>query len=120
MASRVTSDGPGRDMRRPGAAELQSLRYAEDVRRLYRQLQRAICQSLLGLANALEAKDPYTRGHSERVGAWGRRLATALGLSPGDVDDGRAGGAAARHRQDRRSRRPCCASAARSTRRSGR
>ena len=39
MASRVTSDGPGRDMRRPGAAELQSLRYAEDVRRLYRQLQ---------------------------------------------------------------------------------
>jgi HD-GYP domain-containing protein (c-di-GMP phosphodiesterase class II) len=86
MASRVTSEGPGRDVRRPGAAELQSLRYAEDVRRLYRQLQRAICQSLLGLANALEAKDPYTRGHSERVGAWGRRLATALGLAPADVE----------------------------------
>ena len=86
MASRVASDGSGRELRRPGAAELQSLRYAEDIRRLYRQLQRAICQSLLGLANALEAKDPYTRGHSERVGAWGRRLATALGLTPGDVE----------------------------------
>ena len=35
---------------RVAAAELQSLRYAEDTRRLYRQLQRAICQSLLGLA----------------------------------------------------------------------
>jgi HD-GYP domain-containing protein (c-di-GMP phosphodiesterase class II) len=67
-------------------AELQSLRYAEDVRRLYHQLQRAICQSLLGLANALEAKDPYTRGHSERVGAWGRRLATALGLPADEID----------------------------------
>jgi HD-GYP domain-containing protein (c-di-GMP phosphodiesterase class II) len=67
-------------------AELQSLRYAEDIRRLYHQLQRAICQSVLGLANALEAKDPYTRGHSERVGAWGRRLATALGLPADEID----------------------------------
>ena len=68
------------------AAELQSLRYAEDVKRLYRQLRRSICQSLLGLANALEAKDPYTRGHSERVGAWGGRLATALRLPPAEVE----------------------------------
>ena len=71
---------------RIAAAELQSLRYAEDVRRLYHQLQRAICQSLLGLANALEAKDLYTRGHSERVGVWSRRLARALGLPPAEVD----------------------------------
>jgi HD-GYP domain-containing protein (c-di-GMP phosphodiesterase class II) len=62
------------------------LRYAEDVRRLYQQVQRAIYQSLLGLANALEAKDAYTRGHSERVGAWSRGVAAALGLPPGDVD----------------------------------
>jgi len=68
------------------AAELQSLRYAEDVRRLYHQLRRAICQSLLGLANALEAKDVYTRGHSERVGAWSRRLGEALGLPGAEVD----------------------------------
>jgi ribonuclease P protein subunit RPR2 len=71
---------------RIAAAELQSLRYAEDLRRLYHQLQRAICQSLLGLANALEAKDPCTRGHSERVGAWGRRLASALGLPAAEID----------------------------------
>jgi len=68
------------------AAELQSLRYAEDVRRLYHQLRRSICQSLLGLANALEAKDPYTRGHSERVGTWSRRLAMAMRLPPDDVE----------------------------------
>jgi HD-GYP domain-containing protein (c-di-GMP phosphodiesterase class II) len=66
--------------RRMAAAYQQSLRYAEDIRHLYQQLQRAISQSLIGLANALEAKDPYTRGHSERVGALGRRIALALGL----------------------------------------
>ena len=66
--------------RRLNAAYQQSLRYAEDVRTLYQQLQRGIYQSLLGLANALEAKDVYTRGHSERVGASSRRLALALGL----------------------------------------
>lgn len=91
MASRVERD-PAADYRRLHAAYQQSLRYAEDVRRLYRQMQRAICQSLLGLANALEAKDPYTRGHSERVAALSRRLASALGLSPAVVDTvGQAG-----------------------------
>ena len=71
---------------RLNAAYQQTLRYAEDVRELYVRLQRSIGQSLLGLATALEAKDPYTRGHSERVGAWSRRIAIALGLSPEDVE----------------------------------
>jgi putative nucleotidyltransferase with HDIG domain len=91
MASRVERD-PASDYRRLHAAYQQSLRYAEDVRRLYHQMQRAICQSLLGLANALEAKDPYTRGHSERVAALSRRVAQALGLAPATVETvGQAG-----------------------------
>jgi HD-GYP domain-containing protein (c-di-GMP phosphodiesterase class II) len=78
--------------RRLRAAYQQTLRYAEDVRRLYQQVQRSIYQSLLGLANALEAKDPYTRGHSERVGAASRRLALALGLPAHEVETvGQAG-----------------------------
>jgi HD-GYP domain-containing protein (c-di-GMP phosphodiesterase class II) len=72
--------------RRLEAAYQQSLRYAADLRRLYLQHQRAIQQSLLGLANALEAKDGYTRGHSERVSAGARRLAMALGLADGQAD----------------------------------
>jgi HD-GYP domain-containing protein (c-di-GMP phosphodiesterase class II) len=72
--------------RRLNAAYEQTLRYAEDVRDLYVQLQRSIGQSLLGLANAIEAKDPYTRGHSERVGAWSRRLAARMGMAPADVE----------------------------------
>jgi len=72
--------------RRVNAAYEQSLRYAEDVRHLYQRTQRAISQSLLGLANALEAKDPYTRGHSQRVSALGRQLAEAVGLSAREAD----------------------------------
>jgi HD-GYP domain-containing protein (c-di-GMP phosphodiesterase class II) len=72
--------------RRLNAAYQQSLRYAQDVRRLYVQLQRGVYQSLLGLANALEAKDPYTRGHSERVSRWSRRLAVTLDLEAPAVE----------------------------------
>jgi putative nucleotidyltransferase with HDIG domain len=82
----VCGDDLASAYRRLNAAYQQALRYAEDVRVLYQQLQRGIYQSLLGLANALEAKDVYTRGHSERVGATSRRLAVALGLAPPDVE----------------------------------
>jgi putative nucleotidyltransferase with HDIG domain len=87
MATRVAQDNElAVAYRRLNAAYEQSLRYAEDVRDLYQRLQRSIGQSLLGLANAIEAKDPYTRGHSERVGAWSRRIALRLRLSPAEVE----------------------------------
>ena len=82
----VCGDDLAAAYRRLNAAYQQALRYAEDVRVLYQQLQRGIYQSLLGLANALEAKDVYTRGHSERVGASSRRLAITLGLAPAEVE----------------------------------
>jgi HD-GYP domain-containing protein (c-di-GMP phosphodiesterase class II) len=89
MATRIDA-GSGDELtvayRRLNAAYQQTLRYAEDVRRLYQQVQRAIYQSLLGLANALEAKDAYTKGHSERVGAWSRKVAAGLGLPSDAVD----------------------------------
>jgi len=82
----VPADDLAMAYRRLNATYQQTLRYAEDVRRLYRQVQRAIYQSLLGLANALEAKDAYTRGHSERVGRWSRQAALALGLAPEEAE----------------------------------
>ena len=68
------------------AAELRGPRRTEDVRRLYQQLQRSICRSLFGLASALEIKGPYTRGHSDRVGAWSRQIGATLGLHADAID----------------------------------
>jgi HD-GYP domain-containing protein (c-di-GMP phosphodiesterase class II) len=67
-----------RELRR---ATRQAQQAAVDLRKTYRRLQRSFFQSLIGLANALEAKDPYTRGHSERVAGSARALGLAAGLS---------------------------------------
>jgi HD-GYP domain-containing protein (c-di-GMP phosphodiesterase class II) len=63
------------------AAYEQAVRHGAELKTTHRRLQRAFFQSLLGLANALDAKDACTRGHSERVAGWARRLAQAAGLS---------------------------------------
>jgi HD-GYP domain-containing protein (c-di-GMP phosphodiesterase class II) len=39
------------------------------------------------LANALDARDHYTSGHSDRVAKYGRALALAMEKSPQEVDD---------------------------------
>ncbi len=49
--------------------------------RLYFQDLEEYQSAILSLASALEAKDPYTRGHSERVGYLCVRLARELGLA---------------------------------------
>jgi HD-GYP domain-containing protein (c-di-GMP phosphodiesterase class II) len=67
-----------RELRRTSREAQQT---AAELRKTYRRLQRSFFQSLIGLANALEAKDPYTRGHSERVAGLARALALAAGLS---------------------------------------
>jgi HD-GYP domain-containing protein (c-di-GMP phosphodiesterase class II) len=72
--------------RRLSAAYERSQRYAADVRRLYRQVQRQIHQSLIGLASALEDRDPCFCGHSARVGATSQRIALALGLGDEEVE----------------------------------
>ncbi|MCB0832281.1 MAG: response regulator [Bacteroidetes bacterium] len=49
------------------------------VKKLNSRLEN-IDQIILAFSMAVEARDPYTRGHSERVGKYGMRLAAALGL----------------------------------------
>ena len=63
-------------------AHRQSLRYAADLKHTFRRLERSFLGSLEALANALEARDAYTRGHSDRVARWSQELALAAGLSP--------------------------------------
>ncbi len=49
--------------------------------RLFDDIETSYLQTVTALANAIEAKDPYTGGHSERVAALSMKLADAMGLS---------------------------------------
>jgi putative nucleotidyltransferase with HDIG domain len=56
------------------------------------RLERISTATLEALVNALEAKDPYLRGHSARIADLSATIATELGLPDEDVDQVRIAG----------------------------
>jgi putative nucleotidyltransferase with HDIG domain/PAS domain S-box-containing protein len=59
----------------------QSLAYARQIHDLNAQLQHYFMATLAAMNEAIEARDVYTRGHSDRVAALALRLARRLGYS---------------------------------------
>jgi len=59
---------------------------ALDNARLYRAVYQGGLDTMKALAAAIDAKDPYTRGHSERVTRYSLQIARQLGLSAQDLD----------------------------------
>jgi putative nucleotidyltransferase with HDIG domain len=60
------------------------------VRHMYQmnlQVERVNRELLELMVKAIEARDPYTSGHSVRVSEYARSMARELGLSPKHVDD---------------------------------
>ncbi|MCX8006716.1 MAG: HD domain-containing protein [Coriobacteriia bacterium] len=53
---------------------------------LYASLQDAYLSTVRALAAAIDAKDPYTRGHSERVATYALAIAERVGLSTEQKD----------------------------------
>jgi HD-GYP domain-containing protein (c-di-GMP phosphodiesterase class II) len=53
---------------------------------MYEEQRRLFMGSIRALAAAIDAKDRYTRGHSERVALMGSRLAAASGMSDEQVE----------------------------------
>ncbi|HEY3704483.1 MAG TPA: HD-GYP domain-containing protein [Terracidiphilus sp.] len=75
---------------RSSIAEIHELtqiyhRAATSVRESGQRLDSAYLEFVESLASALDARDPYTAGHSRRVSELSCALASALGLSPEDV-----------------------------------
>ncbi|WP_145360366.1 HD-GYP domain-containing protein [Alienimonas californiensis] len=54
---------------------------------LFREKEQMMLEFVLGLVQTLDARDRYTRGHSERVAVVAHRLARQLGLKPAELDN---------------------------------
>jgi len=52
----------------------------------HQQLRTAYVQTIRALSEAVDAKDAYTRGHSERVGVYASRVARELGCRPAFIE----------------------------------
>jgi HD-GYP domain-containing protein (c-di-GMP phosphodiesterase class II) len=64
-----------------------SIRIAfDDVQQAARENRELFLSSIRALAEAIDAKDPYTRGHSERVATYSAAVATEMGLPPDEVE----------------------------------
>ncbi len=59
---------------------------------LFRELKENVLKTVLGMANALSARDVYTKGHAERVSRYGERLARRLKLDDEETEHIRIGG----------------------------
>ena len=67
-----------------------SIRVAfDEVQRAARENRELFLASIRALAEAIDAKDPYTRGHSERVASYAAILAAEMGLPPEEVERAR-------------------------------
>jgi putative nucleotidyltransferase with HDIG domain len=59
--------------------------YDGENRRLIAALERGYVDTIRSLASAIDAKDPYTRGHSERVATLAVEIGRELGLPAADL-----------------------------------
>ena len=65
---------------------LARIRSLLNLRKIYRELEETQ-NVIVSLAQAVEAKDPYTRGHSERVGEYCKKIALSMGFSGEEAEN---------------------------------
>jgi putative nucleotidyltransferase with HDIG domain len=105
MGARAIADGQF-DHRIPIRSEDETGQLAEDFNRMAEHVQKYVGElrtaadgnkslfvgALRALAAAIDGKDPYTRGHSERVMEYSAAIATELGMSDDEIEKVRIGG----------------------------
>lgn len=64
----------------------QNLQFMEELEAQSAQNRKITIQTITTIANTIDAKDEYTKGHSQRVAEYSAALATELGMSKEDVD----------------------------------
>ncbi|HYV46810.1 MAG TPA: HD domain-containing phosphohydrolase [Myxococcaceae bacterium] len=53
----------------------------QEKQRLYESLEKGYLETIVALANSIDSKDSYTRGHSQRVGDFAVEIGRELGLT---------------------------------------
>ncbi|MFH1627433.1 MAG: HD-GYP domain-containing protein [Pseudomonadota bacterium] len=91
MIQRI-AEAMGMMMVRVEAREVRLEQLIDELRDLNALLQKNITQSVITIANALGARDKYTKGHAYRVSVYSERLARKVGLSDEEVEKIRIGG----------------------------
>ncbi len=74
------------------AREMRLEELVTELRKANQQLKDNILETVSTIANALEARDEYTRGHSQRVSAYSERLSHRLQLNQEEVINIKLGG----------------------------
>ncbi len=82
LTVRVEEEG-GEEIRRLGGVFNQMLRGLELANR---QIQDGYLQSVMAFTGAVEAKDPYTRGHCDRVAYYAEKIAREMGMEEDRVN----------------------------------
>lgn len=67
--------------------EKKVLERTRDSRDLYQQLQKTYMQTIKALAQAIDAKDHYTHGHSEKVTKYALMIAQEMGLKSEEIEE---------------------------------
>jgi HD-GYP domain-containing protein (c-di-GMP phosphodiesterase class II) len=70
----------------------QLLAYDQENHRLYESLEQGYLETIVALANSIDSKDSYTRGHSQRVGDFSVEIGRELGLSERELKQLQYGG----------------------------
>ncbi|MBU0735332.1 MAG: HD domain-containing protein [Proteobacteria bacterium] len=90
MIQRI-AEAMGMMMVRVEAREVRLEQLIDELRDLNALLQKNITQTVITIANALGARDKYTKGHAYRVSVYSERLARKVGLSDEEVEKIRIG-----------------------------
>ncbi|MBM7114395.1 HD domain-containing phosphohydrolase [[Archangium] primigenium] len=70
----------------------QLLAYDHENRGLYASLEQGYLETIVALANSIDSKDSYTRGHSQRVGDVAVEIGREMGLSERELKQLQFGG----------------------------
>ena len=62
-------------------------KYNKELKERSRDIERMTMQTITTIANTIDAKDEYTRGHSRRVSEYSATIATELGLSQVEISN---------------------------------